>query len=246
MMPSVFLSPSTQSYNLYITGGNEKEHMNRLADAMQPFLDLACIAYGRNDPEGDVRKSVAMSNEGDYDIHLALHSNAAPPELSGQLRGPLVMHYPGSVNGERAAEYAARALAEIYPEPGKVLLRPEAGLYELAQTQAPCVFVEVAYHDNREDAEWIVNNTVAIADRLTQALAEYFGLPYAIDDTPFTAVVCVPEVNLRRLPGTEYPRVAALKNGEAVTVLRRIPCWSYVRTADGTEGFAVSRCFSRV
>ena len=36
-MPSVFLSPSTQEYNPYITGaGSEEYFMNRIADAMEP------------------------------------------------------------------------------------------------------------------------------------------------------------------------------------------------------------------
>ncbi|MDR3345047.1 MAG: N-acetylmuramoyl-L-alanine amidase [Oscillospiraceae bacterium] len=242
-MPSVFLSPSTQGYNEYITGGTEKEYMNRLADAMEPFLDLAGISYGRNDPNGDVRTSVAISNEGDYDLHLALHSNASPQGQVGENQGPLVMYYPGNAAGERAAEYEAQSLADIYPEDGKVVLRPETNLYELRETKAPTVFIEVAYHDNPEDAEWIESATVAIADHLTQGLAEYFGLPYARQDEPQQAVVHLNEghLNVRRLPGIEYQRVGKLENGESVTVLRRIPGWSYVRLPSGNAGYAASQ-----
>ena len=35
-MPFLFLSPSTQEYNPYITTGNEEYWMNELADRMMP------------------------------------------------------------------------------------------------------------------------------------------------------------------------------------------------------------------
>ena len=37
-MPTIYLSPSTQENNLYVNGGTEEEWMNRLADAMVPYL----------------------------------------------------------------------------------------------------------------------------------------------------------------------------------------------------------------
>jgi N-acetylmuramoyl-L-alanine amidase len=38
-MARVFLSPSTQEYNVYVDGsGSEEYWMNRLADAIEPFL----------------------------------------------------------------------------------------------------------------------------------------------------------------------------------------------------------------
>ncbi len=37
-MPVIYLSPSTQENNRYVNGGTEEEWMNRLADAMEPYL----------------------------------------------------------------------------------------------------------------------------------------------------------------------------------------------------------------
>ena len=40
-MPIVFLSPSTQDWNPYVTGsGSEEYWMNRIVDAMEPYLRL--------------------------------------------------------------------------------------------------------------------------------------------------------------------------------------------------------------
>ena len=35
-MPFLFLSPSTQDFNPYVTTGNEQYWMNRIADEMEP------------------------------------------------------------------------------------------------------------------------------------------------------------------------------------------------------------------
>ena len=51
-MPIVFLSPSTQDWNPYVTGsGSEEYWMNRIVDAMEPYLRSNGIRYRRNDPD---------------------------------------------------------------------------------------------------------------------------------------------------------------------------------------------------
>ena len=77
-MPKIFLSPSTQDYNSYVNGGNEALYANLIADAMEPYLRASGIDFTRNDPNGNVSTSIAASNAGNYDLHLAIHSNAAP------------------------------------------------------------------------------------------------------------------------------------------------------------------------
>ena len=69
-MASVFLSPSTQEFNPYVTGNNEEYYANLIADAMLPYLRASGITYGRNDPNGTVSTSVNLSNAGNYDLHL--------------------------------------------------------------------------------------------------------------------------------------------------------------------------------
>ena len=50
-MPIIYLSPSTQEGNQYVTGtGSEEYWMNRLADAMIPYLNASGIRYSRNSP----------------------------------------------------------------------------------------------------------------------------------------------------------------------------------------------------
>lgn len=77
-MPNVFLSPSTQEWNPYVNGGSEEFYMNQIADRMEPYLRSSGISYTRNDPNRNAAGAIADSNDGSYDVHLALHSNAAP------------------------------------------------------------------------------------------------------------------------------------------------------------------------
>ena len=61
---------------------NEEEYMNMIADRMEAYLRASGIDYVRNDPERGAAGAIADSNAGNYDVHLALHSNAAPERLA--------------------------------------------------------------------------------------------------------------------------------------------------------------------
>ena len=78
-MPIIYLSPSTQEWNMYVTGsGSEEYNMNLLADALVPYLLSNGIRYKRNSPSMTAASSIREANTGWYDLYLALHSNAAP------------------------------------------------------------------------------------------------------------------------------------------------------------------------
>ena len=126
-MPIIYLSPSTQEFNPYIIGGTEEEYMNLIADAMIPYLRASGIEYVRNTPDMTAATSITASNAGNYDLHLALHSNAAPPALSGEIRGTDVYFYPTSADGRRAAEIIANNLKYIVIYDNFSILAPKIG-----------------------------------------------------------------------------------------------------------------------
>ena len=107
-MPIIYLSPSTQDWNMYVTGsGSEEYNMNLLADALVPYLLSNGIRYKRNSPSMTAASSIREANTGWYDLYLALHSNAAPEGRYGEERGIIAFYYPGSTEGRRAAELIA-------------------------------------------------------------------------------------------------------------------------------------------
>ena len=177
-MASVFLSPSTQEFNQYVTGNNEEYYANLITDAMLPYLRASGITYGRNDPSGTVSTSINLSNSGNYDLHLAIHSNAAPESLAGRIQGSDVYYYRDSIRGKQAAEIFANNLKLIYPNPSLVTAVPTTTLVELRRTRAVAILVEVAYHDNVDDANWIISNIGSIARNLALSVADYLGVPF--------------------------------------------------------------------
>ena len=178
-MPNLFLSPSVQQYNPYINGlGSEEYYMNLIADAMEPYLYASGITFTRNNPDDTLSQAIALSNAGNYDFHLALHSNAAPANLSGQIQGPDIYYYSTSTEGKRAAEIFQENLKVIYPDPNLVNTIPNTTLGELRLVKAPSNLIELAYHDNLEDAMWIINNINVIARTLVLSLTEYFGITF--------------------------------------------------------------------
>ena len=241
-MPIIYLSPSTQENNLYVSGGTEEEWMNRLADAMEPYLTASGIRYSRNTPDMTAASSIRVSNAGTYDLHLALHSNAAPEGIYGQVRGVLVFYYPGSTQGKRAAELIANGLKTIYPLPNKVRAEPTTTIGEVKQVRAPAVFLELGYHDNPDDAAWVKGNLDAIARNLVLSLTEFFGLPFLEPQNPRPAVVDVNwgYLNLRDRPSVNAPVLARAYDGTALTVLNQWEEW-YVVRLDGLVGWANER-----
>ena len=50
-MAFLYLSPSTQEANEYVSGGSEEYWMNQLADRMVPWLETSGVNVTRNTPE---------------------------------------------------------------------------------------------------------------------------------------------------------------------------------------------------
>ncbi len=177
-MPTLFLSPSVQEFNPYVDGGNEEYYMNLIADAMEPYLTASGINFVRNNPGVTTAQVIRDSNSGNYDLHLAIHSNASPDSIRGQQQGTDIYYYPSSANGRRFAEIIQKNFKTIYPNPNNVDVIPTTTLGEVKRTKAPAVLIEVAYHDNPQDAQWIRDNIGDIARILSQSVAEYFGIPF--------------------------------------------------------------------
>jgi N-acetylmuramoyl-L-alanine amidase len=174
-MPKIYLSPSVQEFNPYIDGGNEEYYMYLIADAMEPYLTANGIDFDRNQPEMTLSQVIADSNAQDYDLHLAIHSNASPQNQSGKNTGVEIYHYPTSEKGIHFARTIANNYKSIYPEPEKIRLVPTYSLAEIRRTKAPAVLIEVGYHDNRGEAQWIRDNIENIARNLAKSVTEYFN-----------------------------------------------------------------------
>lgn len=234
-MPIIYLSPSTQEWNPYITGsGSEEYNMNLLADHMIPYLNSNAIAYRRNTPDMTAASSIAQANQGYYDFYLALHSNASGQGEASPVRGIIAFYYPGSAEGKRGAELIAANLRKIYPLPDKVRTQATTSLGEVRQPHFPSVLVEIGYHDNYADAMWVEGHMDSLAQQLVRALTEFFGIPFIYPSGPQTGTVAVNygTLNLRSYPSPQGTVIANIPNGASVTVYGEWQGWYTVRYDD--------------
>ena len=201
--------------------------MNLIADAMEPYLAASGIRFTRNTPEMTAASSIAASNQGNYDLHFALHSNAS---ATGTARGIEAYYYPTSTRGKRFAEIVARNLQLIYPVPNGTKIVPTTTLGEVRRTRAPGVLVEIGYHDNPLDAQWVRENINAIAENLVLSLTEYFGIPFNYPQPIYVATVATrgSNLNVRYNPSVASAVVGSIPNGSEVTVYANLPDWALV------------------
>jgi N-acetylmuramoyl-L-alanine amidase len=131
-----------------------------------------------------LKQVVVDSNSKNPDVHFAIHSNA------GGGRGCESYCYKFGAVGENLARYVYNYLSAITPatdrgvHQGFNFYGPGVSMYELAYTNAPAALVEVSFHDNVDDANWIINNIEAIGIALSKGVLQYLGIPYVIPPKP--------------------------------------------------------------
>ncbi len=170
----IYLSPSTQENNLGIDDyGTEEYRMNRIADIVERLLNETgrYIVY-RNNPNDSLSSVVAESNRLRPDIHVAIHSNAG----DGSARGPEIFANRQGTSGDKLANAIYNEILKIYPEPQLARgVKYTDVLYEIINTLAPSTLLEIAFHDNKEDANWIMQNEEEIARAIVNGINEYFA-----------------------------------------------------------------------
>ncbi len=178
----VYLSPSTQEHNIgYGNYGTEEERMNQVADVTEKILKAHGITVYRNKPEMTLAQVVADSNAKKPNIHFAIHSNASGNRKS---RGAEVFCHRFGGEGEKLARSIYSELTPLTPTGDRGVMEgynfygPGKPIYELAKTKAPAALVEVAFHDNKEDATWITQSIESIGIALAKGVLNYFHIPY--------------------------------------------------------------------
>ena len=181
-MPKVYLSPEDRASNAYAAQAlwngkptNEKEQMGRCADYLETALKR-CGFDVVNAQFGNMYDRVKASNAWPADLHIALHTNG----FNGKVAGTRVHCYP-SAESRRIGKLIQDRIAPLSPGTSERLVE-SAGLYELRAPTMPAVLPEFGFHDNPEEAQWLIDNMEAIAEQTCQAVCEFFGIPYIAPD----------------------------------------------------------------
>ena len=152
--------------------------MNRLADVIERHLKEAGFIVYRNNPYGDINAWNAFSNSVGADFHLAIHSNASSTHTA---RG-IEIHVDKETSPSLSiASNVYNNLWSIYPgntEPtynrGVKYARGELGEAndEYVRTGA---LIEVAFHDQYDDALWIMQNINTIGENIANSILSYYN-----------------------------------------------------------------------
>lgn len=125
------------------------------------------------------------------------------------------------------------------PLPDKVRAVSTTTLGEVRKVRAPAVLLELAFHDNPDDAAWIKNNLDEIARNLVLSVTEFFGLPFLTPIPARSGMVDVNwgSLNIRSRPSLDAPVLAQAPDGALLTIINQWQDW-YLVNYNGTIGYA--------
>ena len=171
-MTKIYISPSSQPENEYAYGNtNEQAQCNKIALATVKALKR-CGFEAKTNTNGTMYSRASESNEWGADAHIPIHTNAA----TRNVKGTRLFSYDNKNEGYKICVSVMETLAPITPGTSDSIT--SANFYEITATNAPCCYVEVAFHDNVEEAKWIVEHTDEIAEAITKGLCNYYGVKY--------------------------------------------------------------------
>lgn len=176
MALKIYLSPSSQPVNAYrAQGTNEQRQCNRIAEAAKVALERNGYEV-RKAPEGQSYvQNVAESNAWGANIHMPIHTNAG-----GSAKGTLGLCYQGCVTN-KYMQGVYNAVAELTPwADSGISVRND--LYEINATTAMCVYMEMAFHDKADSAQWIIDNVVPLGEAIAKGMCAADGKAYIAGD----------------------------------------------------------------
>jgi len=173
-MPRLYISPSSQESNVGMGAfGTEEAQMNKIADGLMPLLgNDGRFEVRRNTPSMDVFEMAEDSNQFKADLHIAIHSNA------GGGVGTEVYAFGPETKSERLAQALYKQVAPLSPGADRGIKYNPVLLEVGNSVYATSALIEVGFHDNARDAEWIAQNTSVIAVALYRGICDYYGYEY--------------------------------------------------------------------
>lgn len=199
MSKRIYLSPSSQPANTYAAGStNEQVQCRRIALAAVEALKRCGFEAKTNVTDGKTMYDrVRESNAWGADLHVPIHTNA----FNGKLQGTRMFCSSLSGTGGKVCKAILKELAAVVPGDSDNV--QTADFYEITATKAPCAYCEAAFHDNKEQAKWIIDHTEDIAEAICRGICAYYGVAYVADKTVYRVQVgaFVNQENAVRLRG---------------------------------------------
>lgn len=156
---AVFLSPSTQESNGYACDPtiSEEQVMFDLAERVSMLLQADGYTVYMCNREDNVKAKVKQGNFLGCGAYVALHSNSGSDGPGGV---GTECYYNNTIEGsEQLAQNIYNRVAELTPtEDRGIKDQNQRDLYEILNNHYPCCLLEVDFHDNVEQSQWILDN----------------------------------------------------------------------------------------
>lgn len=168
----IYISPSDQTANRYAVGDtNEAVQCRAIGTVLEKAL-VRCGFRALVGLEDSMSRRVSQSNQWGADLHLCVHTNAH----DGSVKGTRLFCYDLEGEGYRACRAVMDAVAPITPgDSDNITVRH---FYEVTEADAPTVYLEIAFHDNPEEAAWIIAHTEEIGEAVCRGICAHYGAEY--------------------------------------------------------------------
>lgn len=178
MAIKIYLAPSNQYANKYCIGNtNERDVCNSIADKLVKLIGgyEAEVKKGLNSQT--IQEKAKEANKWGATVYLSIHTNA------GGGVGTEVWYNP---NKKGSKDFAQDIYDAVAPKsPGKDRgLKSSTEYLDVKCPNVPCCLCELAFHDNKTDAEWLLNEQDEIASALLQGVIAYTGMKKKAEKKP--------------------------------------------------------------
>lgn len=172
-MKKIYVSPSSQPENKYAVGNtNEQEECRKIAAKTVEALKR-CGFDARAGMNGNMYSRVEESNAWGADAHIPIHTNAFDGKVAG-FRG---FYYKANSAGHKLVSAIEDTVAPITPGTSDGL-SAQKGLYEIYASNSPCAYLELGFHDNKVEAQYIIDHTEDLAEAICKGICNYYGAAY--------------------------------------------------------------------
>lgn len=173
----IYISPENRPkpHGPYAVGGvYEHDVCCEIAEFEKTELERCGFTVTIADPSSGMAQRCNDANAGGYDLYQTLHSNA------GGGTGATCLYYGAKGSKSYQANLLAyNELVKLYPSKRGIV--DGSNYYENLNTEMVSVYPEIAFHDNYEDAQFILRSKKQIAQALCKAICQYFGVSYVAE-----------------------------------------------------------------
>ena len=177
-MPKIYLSPAAHEHDRscsFSSKCSENTHVNIYMDELIPYLDACGLEWKRSDKANvgaNYDITIDESNAWKPDIHYAVHTNA----YNGTVKGNRIGGYIQDTKSKERIQILSDWRQKIYPYASKVVNYSALG--EVQRTSSICIYEELVFHDNAEDARWLHEHMREMAENAARAFCQMLDVTF--------------------------------------------------------------------